>query len=315
MTDDHGEDSLFDRIEDLRREEIRRWINIRQTDADVDGVLEEVESFDLMKELVDSPPSPKEYSPAEEFALIIKSFEHSLFDDRDSKAALLTLVASSYPVLRKLHYYLQSINEYSRYKPFIDVLYSYNERQLDQAYEFHFEFRNSKHGLAVQQNHRYLANEVLEGDTVIEIGDPQSANKGVDAFRKCMEICDTGFAQYMVHKQISEGTDPSGKNFQSMNFGAVRNQLREHSAIRPIVEAIDKDLRNAISHGDLIVNVIDGCFEISEDDQVYSFSEFEQALTKALGAARFTTSLGNVVLYLQAAEKSGFRVELDDRIL
>lgn len=315
MTDNNDENGLPDRIEDLRREEIRRWINIRQTDADVDDVLDEIESFDLMEELIDVPLTPKEYSPAEQFALILKSFELSFFDDYNSKSPLLTLVSNNYPTLMKLKNYLQSIDEYSRYKDFIDVLYSYNETQLRQAYEFHSEFRNSKYGLAVQQNHRYLVDDLLEEKTMIEIDDPQSANKGVDAFRKCMDICDTGFSQYMIHKQISQGTDPSEKDFQSMNFGAVRKQLSEHSDIRPIVDAIDGDLRNAISHGDLIVNVIDGCFEISEDDQVYSYTEFEQALTKVLGAARFTTSLGNVVLYLQAAEKSGFRVEKGDRVL
>lgn len=47
--------------------------------------MDDVGSFDLREELVDIPLAPKEYSPAEEFALIIKSFERSLFDDRDSK--------------------------------------------------------------------------------------------------------------------------------------------------------------------------------------------------------------------------------------
>lgn len=117
-----------------------------------------------------------------------------------------------------------------------------------------------------------------------------------------MDICDSGFPALLNMKYVLEGRDPRHRDFISMNFGAVRNSLDNHESFSPLVDAIDTDLRNAISHGDIWVDTV----ETNNPDKSYSLDEFDEAVSVVIPLARFVATFPTVVRSRWAAEKSGF---------
>lgn len=305
------ERTLADR-DALREQIVKDWLRVTQRDDDLEDVLEYIGSYDLMEELLDVSPFDEPMSELELLAFHIKSSEQSFHSGR---VAQLMTVASSQPLLDMLFIDIDQYGENERYRECIDSLNALDANELDVLIEATDEFWETREFLSVAQNHVTLTNELLEHGKRFSIDDLDDARRGIDIYKKCMDICDSGFPSLLNLKYVVEGDDPREKDFISMRFGAVRNSLEGHDAFEPLVDAVDTDLRNAISHGDIWVDNVENTIETNNPDKSYSLEEFDEAVSVAIPLARFVATLPTVIRARWAAEKSGFSEYARDRLI
>lgn len=296
----------------LREQIVKDWLRVTQHDDDLEDVLEYIESYDLTEELLDVSPFDEPMSELERLAFQIKSVEQGF---HSSRAGQLMIVASTQPFLDMLFEDIERYGEIERYQGCIDLLNALNTNELDVLIEVIDEYWKTRAFLTVAQNHVTLTHELLERGKRFSINDLDDARLGIDIYKKCMDICDSGFSALLNLKYVAEGADPRRKDFISMRFSAARNSLESHEAFDPLVDAVDADLRNAISHGDIWVDNVENTIETNNPDKSYSLEEFDEAVSVAIPLARFVATLPTVIRARWAAEKSGFSKHARDRLI
>jgi hypothetical protein len=242
-------------------------------------------------------------SELESLAFHIKSREAGLLDGH---AGLLATVSTAQPYLDMLFEDIDKYGELDRYRSCIDSLSELTVEELDILAEANQEYWGTRQFLTVAQNHVTLTNEMLENSEPFSVNNTPDSEQGIAIYKKCMDICDSGFPALLNMKCVVEGGDPRDRDYISMNFGAVRNSLRNHESFSPLVDAIDTDLRNAIAHGDIWVDPVENTIETNNPDESYSLNEFDEAVSVVIPLARFVATFPTVVRSRWAAEKSGF---------
>jgi hypothetical protein len=288
----------------LREQIVKDWLRVTKRDLDVEEVLDYIEAYDLEAELLDVSLDDDPMSELESLAFHIKSRE--MRHPEDTKTSLLATVVASRPTLDILFRDIKRYGESERYRPCIDALNVLDLDQLDILVEVIDEYWRTREFLSVAQNHVTLTNELLEGNGTFSLEDLSDAERGVSIYKKCMDICDGGFSSLKNLEYVIEGNDPREKDFISMGFSVKRGSLEDDEVFDPLVDAIDTDLRNAISHGDLWVDNVENTIETNSPDKSYSFAEFEKKVKIVIPLARFVATLPTVIRARWAAEKSGF---------
>jgi hypothetical protein len=268
-----GEQTPADRL-DLREQIVKDWLRVTQRDMDVEEVLDYIEAYDIEAELLDVSLDDDPMSELESLAFHIKSRE--VRRTNDTQISFLMTVATTRPYLDMLFHDLKRYGESGRYRPCIDALNAFDLSQLEVLEEVTDEYWRTREFLSVAQNHVTLTNDLLEGSDPFSLEDLSDARRGINIYKKCMDICDSGFPLLQNMKYVVEGDDPREKDFISMGFAAIRNSLEDHEVFDPLVDAIDADLRNAISHGDIWVDNVENTIETNNPDKSYSLAEFEK---------------------------------------
>jgi len=305
------EESTVTDQEDLREQIVKDWLRVTQRDEDLEAVLDYIDAYDLKAELLDVSLFDEPMSELERLAFLIKSREQGFHSDITGQ---LMTVASTQPFLDMLFEDLKRYGESERYRACIDSLNALDTEELDILIEVINEYWGTRAFLSVAQNHVTLTNDLLERGNRFSIEDIDDARQGIEIYKKCMDICDSGFPALMNLKYVVDGDDPRGKDFISMGFGAARNTLEEHGVFDSVVDAVDADLRNAISHGDLWVDNVENTIETNNPDKSYSLEEFDDAVSVAIPLARFVATLPTVIRARWAAEKSGFSGQARDKL-
>ena len=150
---------------------------------------------------------------------------------------------------------------------------------------------------------------------MFSIEDLSDGKRGVKIYKKCMDICDSGSPILLNVKYVVEDEDPRGKDFISMELGSVWYPLEDHKSSGSLVDAIDTDLRNAISHGDIWVDSVEKTIGPNNPDKSYSLAEFENVVSVAIPLARFVATLPTVIRARWAAEKFGFSEYARDELI
>lgn len=306
------EQTPVDRLE-LREQIVKDWLRVTQRDLELNEVLDYIEAYDLKAELLDVSLNDEPMSELESLAFHIKSVEYRRADD--TQFTLLMTVASTRPFLDMLFNDIRRYDETERYRNCLDSLNGLDLDQLEVLVEVVQNFWETRQYLSVAQNHVTLTNELLEGRDTFSIEDFSDAKRGVQIYKKCMDICDSGFPTLLNMKYVVEDDDPREKDFISMGFTSVRISLEGHEVFDPPVDAIDTDLRNAIAHGDIWVDNVENTVETNNPDKSYSLAKFENAVTVAIPLARFVATLPTVIRARWAAEKSGFSGYSRDRLI
>jgi hypothetical protein len=309
---DMGEQTPADRL-DLREQIVKDWLRVTQRHMDVEEVLDYIEAYDIEAELLDVSLDDDPMSELELLAFHIKSREMRRADD--TQISLLITVATARPYLDMLFHDLKRYDESGRYRPCIDALNALDLSQLEVLKEMTDEYWRTREFLSVAQNHVTLTNDLLEGSDAFSLEDLSDARRGIDIYKKCMDICDSGFPLLQNMKYVVEGDDPREKDFISMGFTAIRKSLEDHEVFDPLVDAIDADLRNAISHGDIWVDNVENTIETNNPDKSYSLAKVEKAVATVIPLARFVATLPTVIRARWAAEKSGFSEYARDELI
>lgn len=304
-----------DDSKELRIRMAKDWLRISKNDRDLAEVLDYIDEYELNEEILNISLTKDKASELESLALNIKMYEEGfLVNDKLSHlGAILQIRPILDDVFRDLSYY----NSTNRFEVSLNTLNELSVRQLELLVEATVDYQRSREFLAVAQTHLSLDMELREGFDIGNIEDMEDAERGIEFYKKCMDVCDRGFPMLLNLKYASEDEDPGESDFLSMPFGAVRNNLEEHDSFKPIVDGIDEDLRNAISHGDIWTDPVENTIETNNPNKSYSFDELADTLSTTYPVARFVGALPLVIRARYAAEKSGFseyaRNRLPDR--
>ena len=180
-----------------------------------------------------------------------------------------------------------------RYEAVVDMIDGFSDEQLEMAFEYVSEFRETDQGIAVTQNHVQLS-EIAEPVSEIKVNDPESAQRAVDIYSKCMDVCDNASTLLVALKRIDEDENPFNVNLTEMGYTAKLNELSD-SKCETLVKGIDRDLRNAISHGDVVVDPYEEEVYDASTGIRYSFEELENQVKTCISISKFMGSIGLLV--------------------
>ena len=289
---------------ELRIRMAKDWLRISKSDRDLAEVLDYIDGYELSEEILNVSLAKDEVSELESLALNIKMYEEGfLVNDKFSHlSTILQIRPLLDDVFRDLSYY----NSTNRFERSLNTMNELSIGQLELLVEATIDYQRSREFLAVAQTHLSLDMELREGFDIENIQDMEDAERGIQFYKRCMDVCDRGFPMLLNLKYASEDKDPGESDFLSMHFGAVRNSLEEHDSFKPIVNGIDEDLRNAISHGDIWTDPVENTIETNNPNRSYSFDDLANALSTTYPVARFVGALPLIIRARYAAEESGF---------
>lgn len=181
-----------------------------------------------------------------------------------------------------------------RYEAVIDILDGFSQEELDIAYQYVLELRDSDEGVALSQNHVQLS-EMSDPFSGIEVVDSESAREAIDIYSKCMDVCDNASTILLGVKRIDEGGNPLEVNLSGMNFGSKLAELSSSKCER-LVDGIDKDIRNALSHGDLVVEPYQKEIYDASTKKTWSYKEFERETKTCVSVSKFIASLPYLIV-------------------
>lgn len=279
-----SEEELFDALEG----QIRRFGLISQTKIDVEDVdssLNKEELLGITDRILEEDDIPE---PAEERLSYLSSVLRVMMED-GFETGLSTIGGMMEASLASLGSELLVHEDLERYEAVIDMVDDFNEEQLDLAFNYITEFRDSDEGVALTQNHVHLS-EMSDPISEIEVVDPESAQNAIDIYSKCMDVCDNASTILLAVKRIDESGNPLEVNLSGMNFGAKLNELSD-SNCEKLVDGIDKNLRNALSHGDLVVEPYEEEVYDASTKKTWSYKEFERETKTCASVSKFMASL------------------------
>ena len=178
-----------------------------------------------------------------------------------------------------------NLDEWNRFDPIVNEISNLSYEQLNKTFADVWGFRSTERGISVSQSENYLHSVLLDNDDILEVKDTSTAQLGIDVYRKCMDLCDSSIHNLLSIKRASLGDDPRQVDLESIGFSASLNELDEYP-FSNIVDGIDRDLRNGISHGDMVIDGIEEQVTIAGDKK-YSYEEFEKVINKGIAIGEF----------------------------
>jgi len=273
--------------------QIRRFGLISQTridTEDVDSNLSKEELLEITDRILEEDDIPE---PAEERLSYLSSVLRVMMED-GFETGISTIAGMMEDSIARLGSELQIHEDWERYEPVVDMVDEFNEEQLDLAFNYITEFRDSDEGVALTQNHVKLS-EMSDPISDIEVVNPESAQNAIDIYSKCMDVCDNASTILLAVKRIHEGGNPLEVNLSGMNFGAKLNELSDSKSER-LVDGIDKDLRNALSHGDLFVEPYEEEVIDASTGKTWTFTEMERETKTCASVSKFMATLRLLVV-------------------
>lgn len=285
-----------DELEDIEQElldQIQRFGIISQKPVDPERVnpdISEEELTEMSREIVEEDNIP-EHSD-ERLSYFISTLKH-IFANEGPETTLKMQFLFLTQLAGEIGEQIRVEQDFHRYRSTLEMVDDLDENQTNKAFRYVAEFREEE-GLVVAQNTTQLDN-LLDSPSEVNVECIESTHAAIETFSKCMDICDTASVQLLAIKRIWEGKDPFDADLRSMGFHARLSEL-EDSPCNPVVQAINKDLRNAVSHGDLIVNPYDETVKNVDTGREYSFETFAEEVTVAVRVARFLASFALIVM-------------------
>lgn len=287
MTNDSEEE-----IQDALESQIRRFGLIKQKriqEDQVDTNLSMEELLEITEEILKEEDVPEEgeerYSY---FSSVLRVMMEESFEAGIS--SLSSLLGMS---LASLGDELLEHEDIERYEKVVDMIEEVSDEQLELAFEYTLEFRDMHQGIAATQNHVQLS-EMADSVSEIQVDDSESAQKTVEIYSKCMDVCDNASTLLLALKRIDEDENPFDVDLTGMGYAAKLNELSD-SKCETLVEGIDMDLRNAISHGDLVVDPYKEEVYDASTEKRYSFEELEDKTKTCVSVSKFIASIGMIV--------------------
>lgn len=212
---------------------------------------------------------------------------------QEGKSLLNTLCILSLVTKQKFRRY-HSDTLLDQIAPAGDTLSNLTDLEIKKAFVYSLQFRSTEHGIVMSQAHSHLFEELLNGRSQIDADDTESVQEAFNIFSRAMDVCDAGICQLLAVKRISNGKDVNDADLVSMHFAKVLDDL-DSKPWSVINNFIDKDLRNAISHGDLLIDVQNNTLKIVSEEKIYDFTEFEDAVNNAIFISDYIRNFSNTL--------------------
>jgi hypothetical protein len=281
-----------DKIQDRLESQIRRYGLIKQTriqEDQVDTNLSMNELAEITDGILKEEDIPEE--GAERYSYFTSVLRIMVGESFETGMSCLCGVLGM--SLASIGSEILEHEDIDRYERVVDMIEGFSDEQLELAFEYASEFRETDQGIAATQNHVQLS-EMADPISEIEVDDSGSAQKSVEIYSKCMDLCDNASTLLLALNRIDEGENPFDVDLAGMNYGAKLNQLSD-SKCETLVEGIDKDLRNAISHGDIVVDPYEKEVYDASTEKRYSFEELEDKTKTCVSVSKFMGSVGLIV--------------------
>jgi hypothetical protein len=223
----------------------------------------------------------------------LRSDEWPNFDSEGEQAEdFVEYLCSSIILGKKL---IEQNNVYWRFEPTIEKVLELGPDQSKQATNHLREFETSDYGLAFdQQEYRLLEHK---REWIPDEKTSSSVETGIDLFRVAVDIYERGFPLLLGIKRILDNKNPSVSELQSLRARKVRKELTntaEHknsAYFDLVVDTYDSNIRNALSHGDLLHNSQQQSIQIPNDNITYTYEEFIQQVSGTVAASIFLTGM------------------------
>ncbi|GAB7010951.1 hypothetical protein [Halorubrum trueperi] len=245
--------------------------------------------------------SYNDLSPEERTAYLAKFSEYISEGDLSVPVAL----SSAEGVIRSGVQYIKENEDYWRFEPTIECIFEMDHDELEVAMEYFEKFHDSDYDIAQQQymnsihdaisdissirreqQKRVFDEIVTEGKDIPDEVPGEDyviaevASHYLELYREIAEFSELAFPQLLMLKRILDGeeeVDPAV--LQSKNASSVRRELTDEDTnavyFDLIVEKYNSDLRNALAHGDYLVDSQNSVVQITSANTEFSFEEIE----------------------------------------
>lgn len=245
--------------------------------------------------------SHNDLSPEERTAYLAKFSE--CISEGDLSVPIV--LSSAEGVIRSGVQYIKENEDYWRFKPTIECIFEMDHDELEVAIEYFEKFNNSDFDIAQQQymnsiqdgiseissirqeEQKRVFNEIVTEGKDIPDEVPgedyviaEVASHYLELYREIAEFSELAFPQLLMLKRILDGgeeVDPTV--LQSKNASSVRRELTDEDAnavyFDLIVNKYNSDLRNALAHGDYLVDSQNSVVQITSANTEFSFQEIE----------------------------------------
>lgn len=178
--------------------------------------------------------------------------------------------------------------------PVADSLTDLTDPEIMRVLGYSLQFRSTEHGIVMDQAHNHLFEDLLNWRFQVDANDTESVQEAFNIFSRAMDVCDAGICQLLAAKRMLNGNDVKDADLVSMHFTRVLDDL-DSKPWSVINDFIDKDLRNAISHGDLLIDVQNKTVKIVSENKIYDFAEFEDAVNNAIFISDYISKYANIL--------------------
>ena len=209
-------------------------------------------------------------------------------------------------------------NHYWLFEPCIEKVFELNQNELDKLYSYLYDFLESKYAAAFHQ-HTYPLRKSLKAWNPNGRGS-ESFNNGMDIYRSCMGICERGFPNLLAMKRILDGETPDNDVLQRKSTSSVRRELTDatkelNSAYFDlIVNRFDVNLRNGVSHGDVLYDPTSEEVRIPTENTIYTQEKFNETVDVNISNVMFLWGTSDSLVRWQALanqDEEITRAELD----
>lgn len=271
MSEDEWLDEFFEEKLDLY--ELLDLRRLEGEELDLDMTDEEL--VEQSKEIaISGPPDSKE----EQIAFVISSLKHQA---RENPKEFIKELEDSKKrdIEKRLAPYTRE--EVAPFSKITATINKFSDSQLRIAGEWLDEFHQSTQGKSYGQEYHQLVENELGSDRKVSVSDSSSINDATDVFSDIMNVYDEGYPLPVALYRISKGEDPRNADLTSMGLKNSLTEL-EDTDFNAIPAHIDYDLRNAVKHGDVLINPHEMNIQIEGGETEYSANELEEAVNNAL---------------------------------
>jgi hypothetical protein len=292
MTSNDDEDGLLKdgaiSVEKIARE--------RRDAVNIDEVERILESEDPLQ-----VESYNDLSPEERTAYLAKLSEYISEDG----LSVPIVLSSAEGVIRSGVQIIKENEDYWRFEPTIECIFEMDHDELEVAIEYFEKSHDSDFDIAQQQYINSIHDRISDISSIRQEGQKrvfneivtegkdipdevpgedyviaEVANHYLELYRQIAEFSELAFPQLLMLKRILDGeeeVDPAV--LQSKNASSVRRELTDEDTnavyFDLIVKKYNSDLRNALAHGDYLVDNQNSVVQITSTNKEFSFEEIE----------------------------------------
>ena len=221
-------------------------------------------------------------TPAEEFAAIGEILKEEA--EKNPTRTLARFLQTTKQTISRGTTLLKSFDEYWRFEPCIKKILEMNTEEIDSADEYFKQFQASSYFHSMNQQTHSFSKDFDDWYTEDEL--TATINKGIKVYRKASGISERTFPNLLALKRILDGENPDLDVLQEKRFSSVRHELADaqkepNSAYFDlIVSEFDADLRNGVSHGDIVHDPTQNEIQIPTENTSYLYEEFSDVILK-----------------------------------
>ena len=190
-------------------------------------------------------------------------------------------------------------DEYFRFEPCIELIFELDYKQLSKIAEYLHEFEQSDYSTVSEQYRHELADHHRNTRSMDDSGEVTA--ELLEMYKSIAGLYETTFPNLLALKRILDDEEASNEVLQSKSLSSVCRELLNtkeelNSAYFDlIVNKYDTNLRNGLSHGDIINDTVNEEVRIASRDVSYDYTEIraisEQNLTNAIFLTGFYQDL------------------------